>query len=198
MAKPTYKTSPFLKQSQVPEKLRRARKNPRKPKRATALGTDLRTITKITRYNRKPKKSGQTSKHINSTQESQINSKMNMSSVNVVDRLVGSDSKHHKLIPTKKSTKKNKFNRYIHRLRKHKMGPNFTASRATIESLSNFVTDMFEKLAVEASTLMKNSKRRTLSDRDIRGAVRIMLPQGLACDAMCYAGRAMNLYNNIE
>lgn len=199
MAKVSYKTSKFLKQSQVPANLRQNNKAKKiKRVRSRTMGTDVRTITKITRYNQKTKPKEQKSKKSN-VQESDQDWSNNLPITNGLKQMNLDKNVQRSSAAMESTRKKNQqpnFKRYIHRLRKKKLDNKYTASHATIETVNNFVMDMFEKLSNEASVLVKKAKRRTILSGDIRAAVRMLLPDGLACEAMSYASKSMAQYNN--
>ena len=53
-------------------------------------------------------------------------------------------------------------------------------SSAAMVNMDNFITDFFERLAVEAGALAKRKKVVTLSSCDLQAAVRLLIPGELA------------------
>ena len=53
--------------------------------------------------------------------------------------------------------------------------PGMGISSKALTILNNLMNDMFERLAKEASTLIKYTGRMTLTSREIQGAVRLVL-----------------------
>jgi histone H2B len=96
---------------------------------------------------------------------------------------------------TKKAGKRSRkgkrtFKRYIFKALKavHK---DLTLSGKTMGILNSFVTDMFERIATEASGLARVNKRRTLGSREVQTAVRLLLPAELAKHAIAEGTKAV-------
>lgn len=53
---------------------------------------------------------------------------------------------------------------------------NLTISSNAMECMSNFMVDIFDKIAQEASQQVKKNKTKTLGEWDIRSAVKIVMP----------------------
>ncbi|KAJ9699341.1 hypothetical protein PVL29_008105 [Vitis rotundifolia] len=60
--------------------------------------------------------------------------------------------------------------------------------------LNGFVNDMFERIAEEAAKLSKYTGKRTLSAREIQGAVKLVLPGELGKHAMAEGTKAVSNY----
>uniref|UniRef100_A0A803N6H4 Core Histone H2A/H2B/H3 domain-containing protein n=2 Tax=Chenopodium quinoa TaxID=63459 RepID=A0A803N6H4_CHEQI len=60
--------------------------------------------------------------------------------------------------------------------------------------INNFMSDMFERLAMEASRLIKYSKKQTMSAREIQGAVKLVLPGELGKHAIAEGSKAVTNY----
>uniref|UniRef100_A0A803M6G0 Core Histone H2A/H2B/H3 domain-containing protein n=2 Tax=Chenopodium quinoa TaxID=63459 RepID=A0A803M6G0_CHEQI len=60
--------------------------------------------------------------------------------------------------------------------------------------INNFMSDMFERLAGEASRLNKYSKKQTMSAREIQGAVKLVLPGELGKHAIAEGSKAVTNY----
>uniref|UniRef100_A0A8C4RII4 Core Histone H2A/H2B/H3 domain-containing protein n=1 Tax=Erpetoichthys calabaricus TaxID=27687 RepID=A0A8C4RII4_ERPCA len=59
-----------------------------------------------------------------------------------------------------------------------------------------FVNDIFERIAGEASRLAHYNKRSTISSREIRTAVRLLLPSELAKHAVSKDTKAVTKYTS--
>lgn len=57
--------------------------------------------------------------------------------------------------------------------------------------VNSFVQDIFERIAVEAASLTRINKTRTMSSREIQTAVRLVLPTELAKHAMAEGTKAV-------
>jgi histone H2B len=92
----------------------------------------------------------------------------------------------------KKSTRKAKrsFNVYIYRTLKQ-VNKDMGMSSKGMKVLNSFVNDIFERIAVEAASLTRFNKTKTMSSREIQTAVRLVLPSELAKHAMSEATRAV-------
>ena len=60
--------------------------------------------------------------------------------------------------------------------------------------MNSFIKDTFDKLAMEASKLVKYNKKHTLSSREIQTAVRLLLPGELAKHAVSEGTKAVTKY----
>ncbi|OBS69358.1 hypothetical protein A6R68_02101 [Neotoma lepida] len=52
----------------------------------------------------------------------------------------------------------------------------FTLSEQSVSILDSFVKDMFERIATEASNLIRQNRSTTINSREIQTAVRLLLP----------------------
>lgn len=57
--------------------------------------------------------------------------------------------------------------------------------------VNSFVQDIFERIAVEAASLTRINKTKTMSSREIQTAVRLVLPAELAKHAMAEGTKAV-------
>lgn len=60
--------------------------------------------------------------------------------------------------------------------------------------MDNFVHDIFERIASEASRLINYSKRQTITSREIQTAVRFLLPGELSKHAISEGTKAVTKY----
>ena len=62
--------------------------------------------------------------------------------------------------------------------------------------MNSFINDIFEKLAGEASKLVRYNKRHTLSSREVQSAVRLVLPGELAKHAVSEGTKAVTKFSS--
>ncbi|XP_041060413.1 histone H2B-like [Carcharodon carcharias] len=74
--------------------------------------------------------------------------------------------------------------------------PSTRISSKAVSVMTSFVVDIFERIAFEASSLFHCNKRRTISAREIRSAVRLMLPEELAKHAVSEGTKAVTKDTN--
>ena len=60
--------------------------------------------------------------------------------------------------------------------------------------MNSFVRDLLDKICIEASSLSKYNKTRTLSSKDIQCAVKLLLPGELAKHATSEGTKALAKY----
>lgn len=85
------------------------------------------------------------------------------------------------------------YKRYVFRVLKQ-VHPGLGISSAAMEVLNAYMNDMFERLADEAARLSNYAKIKTLSSRDIQGAVRLVLPGELGRHAIAEGAKAVTNY----
>lgn len=83
---------------------------------------------------------------------------------------------------------------YIFRVLKQ-VHPETRISQKGMAIINNFVTDTFEKVALEASKLCRIHKRGTISSRDVQSAVRLVLPGELSKHAVSEGTKAMTKFS---
>jgi len=64
--------------------------------------------------------------------------------------------------------------------------------------MNSFVSDIFERIAAEASRLAHYNKRHTISSREIQTAVRLLLPGELAKHAVSEGTKAVTKYTSAK
>ena len=87
------------------------------------------------------------------------------------------------------------FNSYIFKVMKQ-VHPETRISKKGIAIINNFVTDTFEKVALEASKLCRIHKRGTISSRDVQSAVRLVLPGELSKHAVSEGTKAVTKFSS--
>ncbi len=97
----------------------------------------------------------------------------------------------------KKNRKKNfqSFSLYIFKVLKS-IANDIGISRKGMNVLNSLVTDMFERVALEASKLVRYNKKKTLSSNDIQTAVKLLLPTDLGSHAIMEATKAISKFNS--
>merc|ERR1712098_211245 len=84
---------------------------------------------------------------------------------------------------------KQSYSAYILKVLKQ-VHPDTRISKKAMSIMNSFSTDIFEKLASEASRLVKYSKKATFTSRDIQTATRLLLPGELAKHAVSEGTKA--------
>ena len=87
------------------------------------------------------------------------------------------------------------FSVYIYRVLKQ-VHPETGISKRSMHILNSFVADIFEKIALEASKLVRYNKKHTLSSREVQTAVRLLLPGELAKHAVSEGTKAVTKYSS--
>ena len=97
----------------------------------------------------------------------------------------------------KKRTAKRKesFSIYVYKVLKQ-VHPDTGISSKAMMIMNSFVSDIFERIAGEASKLAKYNKRSTISSREIQTAVRLLLPGELAKHAVSEGTKAVTKYTS--
>jgi histone H2B len=91
----------------------------------------------------------------------------------------------------KRDKKARTFTTYISRLLK-KDHAKMNMSSKSAKIVHSFVEDMFERIASEAASLARLTKRSTLGSAEVQTAVRLVLPAELAQHAMAVASKAIS------
>ncbi|CDP07013.1 unnamed protein product [Coffea canephora] len=85
------------------------------------------------------------------------------------------------------------FKRYVLRVMKQ-VHPECAISSKAMTIVNNLMSDMFERIAEEASRLSRYSWRRTLSSWEIQDAVKLVLPGELGKHAIAEGSKAVRTY----
>ncbi|KAL0534157.1 hypothetical protein IC582_028441 [Cucumis melo] len=85
------------------------------------------------------------------------------------------------------------YKRYVFKVLKQ-VHPEIGISGQAMLILNNFMNDMFQRLAEEATKLSKYTGGMTLSSREIQGAVRLVLPGELGKHAIAEGTKAVSNY----
>ncbi|CAD8053997.1 unnamed protein product [Paramecium sonneborni] len=109
-----------------------------------------------------------------------------------------------KTVKTKKTTTNDKkkarrrqetFALYIYKVLRQ-VHPEIGVSRKAMNIMNSFINDIFDRIALEASKLVRFNKRRTLSSREIQTAVKLLLPGELARHAISEGTKAVTKYTS--
>ena len=69
-------------------------------------------------------------------------------------------------------------------------------SKKSMTIMNSFINDIYEKIAIEASNLVRYNKKHTLSAREIQSAVKLLLPGELSKHAIIEGAKAVNKIAN--
>ena len=100
--------------------------------------------------------------------------------------------------PVVKRIRRKKFSSYsvyIYRVLKNIHGE-VGISKKAMNVMNSFVTDLFEKIALEASKLNRYQRKQTISSGDIQAAVKLILPGDLAEHAIAEGTRAIGKFGS--
>ena len=95
----------------------------------------------------------------------------------------------------KKKKHYDNYSIYIFRLLRT-IHPQIGISKKGMEVMNSFVVDVFERLALEASKLVRYFKKGTLSSREMQTAVRLILPGELSKHALTEGTKAITKFVN--
>merc|ERR1712146_758521 len=96
---------------------------------------------------------------------------------------------------SKKKKRFESFSVYIYRVLKQ-VHPETGISKRSMSIMNSFIYDIFEKIAGEASKLVRYNKKHTLSSRVVQTAVRLLLPGELANHAVSEGTKAVTKYSS--
>merc|ERR1719382_847364 len=82
---------------------------------------------------------------------------------------------------------------YIHKVLKQ-IHPEVGISKRGMNIMNSFMNDIFDRVATEATKLLRTTKKRTLTNREIETAVRLMLPGELSKHAVSEGTKAVTKY----
>ena len=108
----------------------------------------------------------------------------------VAKKVVAKAAKH-----TNKRRRVETFSVYIYRVLKQ-VHPETGISKRSMHIMNSFINDIFEKIALESSKLVRYNKKHTLSSREVQTAVRLLLPGELAKHAVSEGTKAVTKYSS--
>ena len=65
-------------------------------------------------------------------------------------------------------------------------------SKKSMNIMNSFINDIFERISLESSKLVRYNKKHTLSAREIQSSVKLLLPGELAKHAIIEGAKAVN------
>ena len=94
-----------------------------------------------------------------------------------------------------KKRRQETFALYIYKVLRQ-VHPETGISKKSMNIMNSFIGDLFERIALEASKLVRYNKRRTLSSREIQSAVKLLLPGELAKHAISEGTKAVTKFTS--
>ena len=91
----------------------------------------------------------------------------------------------------RRHTRHETFSVYIYKVLKQ-VHQDTGISKRSMAIMNSFINDVFERIALEASKLVRYNKKHTLSAREIQSAVKLLLPGELAKHAIIEGAKAVN------
>ncbi|KAK2194944.1 bifunctional Histone-fold/Histone H2B/Histone H2A-H2B-H3 [Babesia duncani] len=85
------------------------------------------------------------------------------------------------------------FSLYIYKVLKQ-VHPETGVSKKSMSIMNSFINDIFDRMALEATRLIRYNKKSTLSSREIQTAVRLLLPGELSKHAVSEGTKAVTKY----
>uniref|UniRef100_A0A8D3EAT1 Histone H2B n=1 Tax=Scophthalmus maximus TaxID=52904 RepID=A0A8D3EAT1_SCOMX len=95
----------------------------------------------------------------------------------------------------RRKTRKESYAIYVYKVMKQ-VHPDTGISSKAMGIMNSFVSDIFERIAAEASRLAHYNKRSTITSREIQTAVRLLLPGELAKHAVSEGTKAVTKYTS--
>ena len=102
------------------------------------------------------------------------------------------DKKDKKDVDKKKKQKRHEtFSVYIYKVLKQ-VHQDTGISKKSMNIMYSFINDIFERISLESSKLVRYNKKHTLSAREIQSSVKLLLPGELAKHAIIEGAKAVN------
>jgi histone H2B len=93
----------------------------------------------------------------------------------------------------RRRTRHETFSVYIYKVLKQ-VHNDTGISKKSMNIMNSFINDIFERIALEASKLVRYNKKHTLSAREVQSAVKLLLPGELAKHAIIEGAKAVNKF----
>ena len=103
--------------------------------------------------------------------------------------------KSAKTVTKRRVKRKETYSTYIYRVLRQ-VHPDTGVSSKAMGIMNSFVNDIFERIASESGRLVRYSGRSTLSSREVRTAIRLILPGELAKHAVSEGTKAVTKFSN--
>ena len=91
----------------------------------------------------------------------------------------------------KKQKRHETFSVYIYKVLKQ-VHQDTGISKKSMNIMNSFINDIFERISLESSKLVRYNKKHTLSAREIQSSVKLLLPGELAKHAIIEGAKAVN------
>ena len=102
------------------------------------------------------------------------------------------DKKDKKDVDKKKKQKRHEtFSVYIYKVLKQ-VHQDTGISKKSMNIMNSFINDIFQRISLESSKLVRYNKKHTLSAREIQSSVKLLLPGELAKHAIIEGAKAVN------
>jgi histone H2B len=126
-------------------------------------------------------------KKITTTQEGQTGTASKTTPAAKRTQRKGGEQKH------RRRTRHETFSVYIYKVLKQ-VHNDTGVSKKSMAIMNSFINDIFERIALEASKLVRYNKKHTLSAREVQSAVKLLLPGELAKHAIIEGAKAVNKF----
>merc|ERR1712187_609264 len=101
-------------------------------------------------------------------------------------------------VPVDRSGRRKKpkqtYVQYIYKVLKQ-VHPECSISKRGMNIMNSFMNDLFGKIATEGTKLIRTTKRKTLSCREVETSIRLLLPGELSQHAVSEGTKAVDKYN---
>ncbi|KAJ1092679.1 hypothetical protein NDU88_005789 [Pleurodeles waltl] len=101
----------------------------------------------------------------------------------------------HKDKAARRKPRRDSFSLYVSRVLRH-VHPGFSISSEAMSMVNSTVKTICESLAQEAERLVRYSRRKTLTSRELQSAVRSLIPGALGKHADFEGTKALGTFNN--
>ena len=100
----------------------------------------------------------------------------------------------------RKKKRKESFSIYIYKILKdlHSSNNNKGITRKAMEIMNSMIFDIFEKITNQSCQLMRYTKRKTLSVKEIETCVRLLFPYELGKHTIQEARKSVEKFKNYE
>eukprot|EP00450_Noctiluca_scintillans_P039395 CAMPEP_0194481680 /NCGR_PEP_ID=MMETSP0253-20130528/3992_1 /TAXON_ID=2966 /ORGANISM="Noctiluca scintillans" /LENGTH=139 /DNA_ID=CAMNT_0039321181 /DNA_START=79 /DNA_END=498 /DNA_ORIENTATION=- len=82
---------------------------------------------------------------------------------------------------------------YLYKVLKQ-IHPECSMSKRGMDIMNSFMNDIFDRIATDSVSLLRNTKKRTLTSREVEASVRLMLPGELSNHAVHEGRKAVDRY----
>ena len=96
---------------------------------------------------------------------------------------------------THKRKRHETFAIYIYKVLRQ-VHPETGISKKAMNIMNSFINDIFDRIAIEGSKLVRYNSRRTLSSREVQTAVKLLLPGELAKHAISEGTKAVTKFTS--